>query len=293
MTAIQTLALLAGGMNIFDALIHSFSSASTGGFSNKVLSVGEFGSAYFEIVISFFMLAFSVNFSLYYPILKGSFKQFLRDGEFKLFISVVIIAIVLIAINIAPSYSLGDATRLSAFQVASVISTTGFSSADFNLWPTFSQVVLVFLMFWGGCAGSTAGGIKYMRFLLLAKQARKEAGKIIHPRSVSPVKLNGKLVSDELLSGVSAFLFLYFIIIGVASLIVSLDGFDLVSTFVGVVSCISNIGPGLGVCGPMGNFAVFSDLSTFVLSVCMILGRLEIFPVILLFFPSFWKKVNI
>jgi trk system potassium uptake protein TrkH len=293
MTVLEILALLAGGMDVFDAVVHSFSTASTGGFSNKVLSVGEYANPYFEIVITFFMLAFAVNFSLYYPLLKGSFKQFLRDEEFKLFISTVAIAIILIAIDLLPLYSPGEAARLSAFQVATAVSTTGFSSADFNLWPGFSQAILVFLMFWGGCAGSTSGGIKYLRFALLAKHARKEAGKIIHPRSVNPVKLNGKLIPDEMLSGMSAFFFLYFIILGGAALVVSLDGYDLISTVTAVIASISNIGPGLGFCGPMGNYAGFSDLSKVVLSSCMIIGRLEIFPVILLLVPSFWKKVNI
>ena len=295
LTAVQVIFLLAGGMPLYDSLIHAFGTASTGGFSSRNASVGAYGSLYIETVITIFMLLFGVNFSLYYAILKGSVKSVLRDEELRFYLGTVTAAIILIVLNTYGTVyqSLGEAVRYTSFQVGSVITTTGFATEDFTLWPVFSQALLVLLMFMGASAGSTAGGIKCIRIILLFKIIRREVNKIIHPRSVQTVKINGRVVDEEILSGIMAFFFVFIAVFTVSVIVVSLDNKDLVSTTTAVIACISNIGPGLGTVGPAGNFADFSIISKAVLSLCMIIGRLEIYPILLLFAPTFWKRVNI
>jgi len=295
LTAVQVIFLLAGGMPLYDSLIHAFGTASTGGFSSRNASVGAYGSLYIETVITIFMLLFGVNFSLYYAVLKGSVKSVLRDEELRFYLGTVTAAIILIVLNTYGTVyqSLGEAVRYTSFQVGSVITTTGFATEDFTLWPVFSQALLVLLMFMGASAGSTAGGIKCIRIILLFKIIRREVNKIIHPRSVQTVKINGRVVDEEILSGIMAFFFVFIAVFTVSVIVVSLDNKDLVSTTTAVIACISNIGPGLGTVGPAGNFADFSIISKAVLSLCMIIGRLEIYPILLLFAPTFWKRVNI
>ncbi len=291
-TIIEIILLNFAGMPLFDTFIHTFGTVGTGGFSNMNLSVGSYNNVYIEIIITFFMFLCGANFALYYQALKGNFKGFFKDGEFKLYSFIVITSIILISFNIYGTMYKGafQSIRYSAFQVVSVITTTGFATTDFNLWPVFSKTILVFLMFIGGCAGSTAGGITNIRVLILFKAAKRDLMKIIHPRAVYSVRIGGKTINEHTLSEVLGFFFMYIIIFCGAILIVSIEGKDLVTTFTSVATTIGNVGPGLGLVGPRGNFSGFTDLSKLVFSFCMIVGRLEIYPILLLAFPAFWKK---
>jgi trk system potassium uptake protein TrkH len=295
MTVLEVIFLLAGGMSLYDSLIHAFGTASTGGFSSRNASVGAYNSVYIDAVITIFMFMFGVNFTIHYVVLKGNAESILRDEELKYYFGIVMTAIVLIVLNTYGTvfHSIGEAVRYSSFQVSSIITTTGYATADFALWPIFSQCILVLLMFIGASAGSTGGGMKCLRIILLIKIIKREVTKIIHPKSVQTVKINGRVVDEEILSGVMAFFFIYIAIFAASVMIVSLDNKDMVSTATAVVSCLSNIGPGLGKVGPTGNYADFSNISKTVMSLCMIIGRLEIYPILLLFTPTFWKRVNI
>ncbi len=295
LTLIMIVLLLLGGMPLYDTLVHTFSTAGTGGFSNRNLSVGAYNNLYFEIIIGIFMFLFGVNFTLYYQSLRGNLKSVLKDEEFRFYFFTVIAAILLITWNLCGSVfnTIGESLRHTFFQVSSIITTTGFSSTNFDLWPSFSKAILVLLMFIGGSAGSTAGGLKCVRCMLLFKTVKHEVRKIIHPRSVYTIKYNGKNVDDGIISGVKTYFFIFMVIFSVSLLIVSIDGFDMVSNVTAVATAISNVGPGLGVVGPMGSFADYSALSKIVLSFTMLFGRLEIYPLLILFTPIFWKKVNI
>ena len=291
MTLLEIVCLLLTGMPLYDSIVNSFATAGTGGFAVKNISIAAYGNPAAEIVITVFMLLFSVNFSLYFLLLCGKVKQALSSDELRFFLGGVFVSIVLISINIWGMYPTGgEAIRHAAFQVGTIISTTGFSSTDFNLWPEFSKVLLVLLMFIGACAGSTGGGIKCSRVLLLFRAIRREIRQIIHPRAVNVVKLDGRVVDEENLHSVYIFFAAYFFITLGAVLLVSIDNFSFGSTFTAVVACISNIGPGLEMVGPMGNYSAFSAFSKFILSMCMIIGRLEVLPILVLFSASAWKR---
>lgn len=296
LTLIMVVFLLLGKMPLYDTLIHTFSTAGTGGFSNRNLSVGAYNNVYYEIIITIFMFLFGVNFTLYYQSLKGNLKSVFKDEELRFYFFTVLAAIILITWNLCGTTifnTIGASLRHASFQVTTIISTTGFSTANFDLWPSFSKTILLLLMFVGGSAGSTAGGFKSARCLLLFKSVKHEIRKVIHPRSVNTIKYNGKTVDDSVVSGVKSYLFIHMVIFSISFLIISLDGFDLISNFSAVLSSINNIGPGLGVVGPMGSYADYSVLSKIVLSFTMLFGRLEIFPLLILFTPTFWKRVNI
>ncbi len=291
LTVIETVFLLAGGMPLYDALIHAFGTAGTGGFSNRALSVGAYNSPYIEWVIGIFLVLFSINFNLYYFILCGGVRDALRDQELHLFGALVLLTTGIITIDILPLFDgFSSAVRHAFFQVMSITSTAGFATADFNLWPEVSRWVLVLLMFCGACAGSTGGGIKIGRILLMSRAARCEIRRMARPRTVNRVMINGKAVDDETLRGSLIFFFLYFLLLIVGTLLVSFDGFDTTTNFTAVLSCLSNVGPGLGLVGPMGNFAMYSIFSKIVLTAAMLIGRLEIFPILILFSPSLWKR---
>ncbi|MFT5874116.1 MAG: trk system potassium uptake protein TrkH [Clostridium sp.] len=291
-TIIEIVLLKFAGMSFYDSFVHTFGTVGTGGFSNMNASVGSYNNVYIEMIITVFMFLCGTNFALHYQALRGNFKGFFKNEEFKLYFFVVMISIVLISLNIYGTIykGAGQSIRYSAFQVVSIITTTGYSTADFNVWPVFSKTILFFLMFVGGCAGSTGGGIKNIRFLLLFKIAKRDLQKIIHPRAIYSVKVGGKTINEQTLSEVLGFFFMYIMVFCGAVLIVSIEGKDLVTTITSVVATIGNIGPGLGLVGPKGNFSGFTDLSKMVLSFCMIIGRLEIYPILLLTFPGFWKK---
>ena len=291
LTGLEVVCLKLAGMPLYDALIHSFSTAGTGGFSNRNASVGAYGSVAIEMIITVFILLFSVNFALYFLLLTRRWRDVLDSDELRFFLAVVFGATAVLTLsNLGVYASVWESLRYTVFQVASIISTTGFGTTDFVLWPQFSQLILILLMFCGACAGSTGGGMKCSRILLLLRSIRREIHRITHPRSVEVVKLDGKLVSEATLHSLLVFLGSYVMVIFAAALVISLDGQSFAVSFSAALTCVSNVGPGLEVIGPTGNFAFFSPLSKLVMSLCMIVGRLEIFPILVLFSPSSWRR---
>lgn len=290
LTAVEIVVFRLVGMPWYDAVVHAMSVAGTGGFSIKNISIGAYGSPAIEIAVTIFMLLFSINFAVYFLLLCGRFRQVLKSDELRFFLGMVAVSVAVIAWNLRGFYSVADSIRHAAFQVASIVSTTGFSSVNYDLWPEFSRLCLVVLMFIGACAGSTSGGIKCARVLVLFKTIRREIGSIIHPRAVSVVKLDGEPVSERTLSSIQSFFVTYMFFIFLAALVVGRDNFSFGTTLTAVITCVSNVGPGLEMVGPMGNFAHFSDVSKLSLSFCMIVGRLEIFPLLVLFSRNAWKR---
>ncbi|BCZ28058.1 potassium transporter KefA [Claveliimonas bilis] len=290
LTAIQVVLLLLGGMNLFDSLIHAFGTAGTGGFSNYADSVGHFDSAYLDGVISVFMILFGINFNLYFFLAVREFKLVFKNEELRAYLLIISGAVVMIMINIYPIYgSVAEAFRYSAFQVASIITTTGYATADYMLWPEFSRCVLVALMIIGACASSTGGGIKVSRLLISLKSIYKEIKQMLHPKSVNVVKLNKKKLGEDTIRNVYVYLLAYITLAIVSVLIVSLDNFDFETTVGSVITALGNVGPGLGMTGPVGSFADYSLLAKFVFCLDMLAGRLEIFPFLMLF-SYVWRK---
>ena len=291
MTIIEILLLVACGMPLFDSCIHSFGSAGTGGFSCRNLSVGAYNNPYFDIVIGIFMLLFGVNFNLYYFLLVRKFREVFRSEELWAYVIIVAVAVGAITLDIVHLYdSVSTSLRHAFFQVSSIMTTTGYATVDFNTWPTFSKAILVALMFIGGCAGSTAGGLKVARVVILEKVSVSEMRRMLHPNAVSAVRFEGKPLNERSIQGVHLFFAVYMAIFVVSCLLVSLEQMDLVTVFTAVATCINNVGPGLEIVGPMGNFSSFSPLSKLLLSFDMLVGRLEVFPMLLLFAPSIWKR---
>ena len=291
MTLVEIALLVLGGMPLFDACIHAFGSAGTGGFSSKNLSVGAYDSVYFDIVIGVFMLLFGVNFNLYYFLLIRRFRDVFRSEELWAYLAIVGAAVAAIAADICHLYgSVAESLRFSFFQVSSIITTTGYATADFNLWPTFSKGILVVLMFIGACAGSTGGGIKVARIVILAKTSWGDMRKMLHPNAVTTIRFEGKALTDKHIRSVHLFLTVYLLVFTTSFLLLCLEQFDLITTFTALTACINNIGPGLEMVGPTGNFSQFSCWSKLLLSFNMLVGRLEIFPMLLLFAPSIWER---
>lgn len=292
LTIIQIILLIIFGMPVFDSFIHSFGTAGTGGFSCMNLSMGAYNDVPVEIVTTIFMILFGINFNVYFYILNKNFKQFFKNEEVRLYLGIIFISTLVIAIDIVGMYqnSWSEAFRHSSFQVATIITTTGFSTTDFNLWPTLSKVIIIILMFLGANAGSTGGGIKTVRILLLFKKLKVELAKIIHPRVVNTVKSEGKTVDSNIMHSIMQFFFIYIVFIVLGTLLISVDNYDIETTVTAVISAVSNIGPGLGLVGPTSNFSIFSKFSKMVLSFCMLAGRLEFLPMLLIFMPSIWKK---
>ena len=291
LTALEVLCLKIAGLPLYDALIHSFSTAGTGGFSNRNASVGAYGNVAVEMIITVFMLLFSVNFTVYFLILTGKARQALKSDELRFFLIMVALATAAIAWNIRDLYQgVGECVRYAAFQVASIVSTTGFSSANYDLWPEFSKMLLVVLTFIGACAGSTGGGIKCSRILILIRSAAREVRSIIHPRAVSVVRLDGAPLPEATLHTTQCYFIINLFLVFGAAVVVGLDNFSFGTTLTAVITCISNVGPGLELVGPAGNFAAFSVLSKLALSFLMVLGRLEMYPILVLFSRSAWKR---
>jgi trk system potassium uptake protein TrkH len=291
-SAAQVLVLLVGGMNLFDSICHTFTTMATGGFSTKNLSIEHYRSPFIEYTIVFFMFVAGANFSLHYQFLKGNFRALGQDPEFRFYSGVVLASTLLITINLLPGLS-GDVLksfRLALFQVVSIQTTTGYSSVDFEKWPAFSQYVLLALMFIGGCAGSTGGAIKCIRVYVLIKEAVREVYRLVHPHAVAPVKLAGKVLSQDTLNGIRSLFFLYIAIFLLASLAVSLLGADIITSVSAVATTLGNTGPGLGEVGPLDNFAHLPAASKWILTACMLFGRLEIYTLLVLIFPEFWRK---
>lgn len=291
LTVLEMILLLCGGLPIFDSVTTALANAGTGGFSIRNASIAAYDSAYIQTVVTIFMILFGVNFNVFYLILIRKFRQAFRNEELWMYFGFIAVAATTILINIRHLYeSFGKALLDSVFQVSSIITTTGFATADFDKWPEYSRCVLVFLMFIGASAGSTGGGMKISRMIILAKSVKTELHSIVRQREVKPVKMDGKTLDSAVLRGTHAYFVAYALICVVSVLFVSLDGFNFETTLTSVISCLNNIGPGLGMVGPTGNYAAFSGLSKIVLSLNMLIGRLEIFPILMLFSPSTWKK---
>lgn len=283
--------LLLGRMPVFDSIVHAFAVAGTGGFSIKNLSIAAYNSVYLEMVIAIFMLIFSINFSLYYLILIKNFKKALINEELRTFAIILFVAIFSIVLNLLSSgMQFGKALRYTIFQVSSISSTTGFSTADFNTWPAYSKGVLVLLSVIGTMAGSTGGGIKVSRLIVLSKSGMKDIKTMLNPRAIATVKYENQPLDRQVERGVRTYFIFWVIIVGLSTLLLSLDFNDLYTNFTASIACIGNVGPGLGEVGPMGNFAFYSPFSKILLSFVMLAGRLEIFPMLILFSPRTWKK---
>ena len=291
LTLMECVLLLLGGMNFYEALLHAFATAGTGGFSTRMASIGAYGSPYLEMVIAVFMLLFGCNFNLFYLLLLRQGRAVIRSEELRAYLGIILAAVVMITINIAKLCGgVLPGLRYAFFQVMTVISTTGFSTCDFDTWPVFSRGILVLLMFIGGCAGSTGGGIKVSRLIILLKSYMVELKRMIHPTQVKRIWFEDRTVSNQTVESVHVFFFVYLIIVGIGALIISLDGRDFTTNLTASIACISNIGPGLSAVGPTGNYAFFSAASKIVLCFEMLLGRLEIFPILFLVMPSVWRK---
>jgi trk system potassium uptake protein TrkH len=291
LTVIQFVLLLCGGMSIFDSLNTAFATAGTGGFAIKADGFAGY-SSYLQIVVAVFMLIFSINFNSYYFLLKRKWKEILT-AEVKVFLIIVGVAVTAITLNVYFTDTLTnfwEAWKHSLFSVATVISTTGFATKDFNLWPSLSKTILVILMFIGACAGSTGGGVKVSRFIILGKNSANEMRKTLHPKQVKRLTIDGRVVEHEVVQSVYSYLVAYIFLFVASLLVISLEGESLVTTFTSVAATINNIGPGLDAVGPMGTFAHFSWWSKLVFIFDMLVGRLEIFPMLLLFAPSTWRK---
>lgn len=290
LTLVEILLLLAGGMPLFDSLTTSFGTAGTGGFGIKNDSIGGY-SPYIQIVVTVFMILFGVNFNAYFLIWCRKFTQAFRMEEVRCYFGIIFASIAVITLNIAHLYSgVGEALRHAAFQVGSIITTTGYATTDFNLWPQASRTILVLLMFIGACAGSTGGGIKVSRFIILIKTIKKELHTLLHPRSIRKLKLDGHTLEHEVVRSTNVFLIAYVLVFAFSILLISFDGLDMVTNFTGVSAALNNIGPGLELVGPTQNFSIFSNGAKLVLIFDMLAGRLELFPMLLLFVRETWKR---
>ena len=290
MTVINVIFLLFGGLDVLDSLCLAFGTAGTGGFGVLNDSFVSY-SDYIQIVTAVFMFLFGINFSCYYLLLLKQFRGVFKDEELRLYFGIALSAMILITLNIYDLYgNLGDALKHSAFQVSSVMTTTGYSTADFDQWPAFSKGILMMLMVVGACAGSTGGGIKVARVLLIFKSLRRNIRKILNPRKVMVVRNNGRPVDEKVLENTNAYLSAYVIIVIACYLLISLDGFSIGTNLTAVLACFNNIGPGMEMVGPMCNFSIYSDLSKVILSIAMLAGRLEIFPILVLLSRSAWRR---
>ena len=290
LTALCIVCLLLGGMPVFDSFCIAFGTAGTGGFAIKNSSMGGY-SCFLQTVVTVFMFLFGVNFSLYYMLLLRKFKAVFKNEELRLYFGIAAGSIVLIAINISRMYNtVYEAVHHAAFQVVSIMTTTGYGTVDFEQWPAFSKAILLSLMFIGASAGSTGGGLKVSRVLLLMKSIRRTIRKALHPRRVQPVYMDGRAVSEEICDNVNAYLAIYCVILVLSFAIISVDGFSIGTNFSAVASCFNNIGPGFELVGATQNFSIYSDLSKIILSLDMLLGRLEIFPLLLLLSPDTWSR---
>ena len=290
MTVTLIVLLICGGMNVFESIVHAFATAGTGGFGVRGDSFASYGS-YIQVVVSVFMLLFSINFNLFYLVLIGNVKKALKSEELRIFITIIFVATLSIALNILSQVgNFAEALKHSFFQVTSISSTTGFVSADFQQWPEFSKSIILVLMLVGACAGSTGGGMKVSRIVILFKSFLADLKKMLHPKAVVSVKFENEPLEKETERNVHSYFVVYILVVIVSTLILSLDVNDFLTNFSASISCMSNVGPGFNLVGPMSNFALYSPLSKILLSLVMIVGRLEIFPIILLFAPRTWKK---
>ena len=290
LTLLEVVLLYLGGLDMFSSLTLSFGTAGTGGFGVLNTSIGSY-SPYIQNVITVFMILFGIDFSVYYMLLLGKFRSVLRSEELRAYLGIILFSIIVLTINIYPHFkTLSETVRHASFQTAALMTTTGYSTYDFDIWPEFSKTVLVTLMFIGASAGSTGGGIKVSRIMIFVKSIFKEIKIAAHPKSTHKVTMNGRPVEHTVIRAVNVYMAAYIVIYVVSILIVSLDGMDYTTNFTSVVATLNNIGPGLAKVGPTQNFSIFSPLSKIILSMDMLIGRLEIFPILVLFSPSAWRK---
>ncbi|MFZ2323310.1 MAG: potassium transporter TrkG [Ignavibacteriaceae bacterium] len=291
-TFAETGLLLFGGMNLFDALCHSFGTLATGGFSTKTQSIAFFNSAYIEYVILFFMFIGGTNFTLHYFALHGKIKSYFKDDEFKFYLSLILITVTLLTfyLIIANTTPIEITFRNVSFSILSILTSTGFATADYELWAPFSSTFFLIMLLLGACAGSTSGGVKMIRYQLLIKNSMAEVKRLLHPNAIVTVRHNGKAVPNEIIAKVSAFVLTYLGIFALGSLILAMTGLDIKSSMGSVAACMANIGPGLGQTGPVGNYSEITIFGKWLLSALMLLGRLELFTVLIIFSPAFWKK---
>lgn len=291
LTVIEIILLLAGGMPVYDSIVNSFATAGTGGFAIKNASIAAYDSAYIDYVIGIFMFLFGVNFNLYYLILIGHVGEALRSEELRWYLIITGVSTALIAADIYEIFgSVGDSVRYAFFQVTTVMSTTGFATSDYNTWPALSKVILALLMFCGACVGSTTGGIKVGRIILLVKSGLREIKYMLHPRAVVAVRSEGKPVERDVLRGANSYMIVYIMLFTASLFLVEMvEECDLVTGFTAVSACLNNVGPGLGEVGPAGNFAALTPFTKILLSIDMLAGRLEIFPLLMLFAPTTWR----
>jgi len=291
-TLLATLLLMAGGMGFFDATCHALTTLPTGGYSPKNLSVAHFDSAYIDVVIIVFMVAAGLNFSLHYQLLTGKPLVYWKNPESRFFLGLILILCTAVYVDLFGTvyHSIGDTLRYGTFQVVSIITTTGFATADFDQWPSMSKMILFFCMFFGGCAGSTAGGMKMLRLLCAIKYCYKELFNLLHPHGVSSVKIAGKVVSDDIMRSILGFLGLYIALFALCAVVLAGMGVDFITSLSAVAATIGNIGPGLGAVGPVENYAGIPYFGKWLLAWCMLLGRLEIYTVIIFLVPDFWRK---
>lgn len=291
LTLLEVIFLLFGGMNFFESLLHAFSTAGTGGFSTRNTSLAAFDSAYIDYVVGIFMILFGVNFNLYFFLIIRNFRAVFKSEELRAYLGLIAVAVAVITIDIVPRYgTVGRAFRYAFFQVSSVITTTGFVTADYDLWPTLSKMILMLVLVVGACAGSTGGGLKVSRIVVLLKEVKNTMQKIIHPQAVHVIKMDNKKVDRTTREGITMFLVLYITVVFASILLVSVNGFDFETSTTAVLTCIGNTGPGYGAVGPVENFMKLSYFSKIVLSFDMLLGRLEIIPIIMLFNPATWRN---
>ncbi len=291
LSVLMVAVLMICGMDWFDAVLNMFGAAGTGGFSHYNLSIGYYQNPLYELVIGIFLVLFGTNFTIYFYLIKRNFKAVRENTELKVYIGVIVSAVLLIALNILPYYDgFKEALRHSFFHVSSMITSAGFVTTNFELWPLFSRIILFLLMLVGCCAGSTGGGIKLIRITMLFKGLRREIRRTIYPRDVRVIRVDGRAVDEEIYNSVSMFFFSYMAVTAIAVLIIALDNFDFETTFTAVIACMSNIGLGMGMVGPLGNFSEFSTISKLILSVCMLLGRLELYPLLMLMSRKTWER---
>lgn len=292
LTAIETILLILAGMNFFDAINHSFTTMATGGFSTKNVSTAYFTNPFIQYILIAFMFFAGVNFTIHYYALHRNFKFIKTNDEFKTYFFFILIASIVVMILHIPyvNYSLADNFRQSLFHVVSLVTTTGYVSSDYEYWSIFSRMIFFVLLFIGGSAGSTGGSIKIVRHYLLFKNGFLELKRLIHPHAIIPVRINGKSVPPEIISNVQAFFIIYILIFILSSIILSISGLDFLSSIGASATCLGNVGPGIGTVGPVSNFAHLSDFAKILLSILMLIGRLELFTVLIIFTPYFWKK---